>query len=196
MSLAILLSRAQMGVQAPEVSVETHITGGLPRFSIVGLPEAAVRESKERVRSAIMNSHFEFPARRITVNLAPADMPKEGGRYDLAIAMSILIASQQLYQADYSLYEFAGELALSGTLRQTIGLVPFAIRCQKANRTLILPTDNAKEVQCVKQLQAHHATHLLDVCAHFSQADKKLPYIIASAQEDTIQAEIDLLEHC
>ncbi|MCD6046025.1 MAG: ATP-dependent protease [Gammaproteobacteria bacterium] len=180
MGLAILFSRAQIGVQAPVVTVETHITGGVPRFNIVGLPEAAVRESKERVRSAIMNSRFEFPARRITINLAPAEMPKEGGRYDLAIALGILIASEQLQKHDYSAYEFAGELALSGVLRPTTGLVPFAIHCQKAGKTLIVPVENAADVACVRHLQAHSAQHLLDVCAHFSKKSTPLPKIIAS----------------
>ncbi len=183
MGLAILFSRAQIGVQAPVVTVETHITGGLPRFNIVGLPEAAVRESKERVRSAIMNSQFEFPARRITINLAPAEMPKEGGRYDLAIALGILIASEQLKKHDYSVYEFAGELALSGSLRPTTGLVPFAIHCQKVGKTLIIPAENAADVTCVRHLQARSAQHLLDVCAHFSKKGMPLPEIIANSTQ-------------
>ena len=96
MSLTQLSTRAQEGINAPEVNVEVHIANGLPAFTIVGLPEAAVREARDRVRSAIINSGFEFPARRITVNLAPADLPKEGGRYDLAIALGILAASSQI----------------------------------------------------------------------------------------------------
>ncbi len=193
MGLAILFSRAQIGVQAPMVTVETHITGGVPRFNIVGLPEAAVRESKERVRSAIMNSQFEFPARRITINLAPADMPKEGGRYDLAIALGILIASQQLKKHDYSVYEFAGELALSGLLRPTTGLVPFAIHCQKAGKMLIVPADNATDVACVRHLQAYSATHLLDVCAYFAEKSIPLPKIIATtAQKKEHPSHFDL----
>lgn len=194
MGLAILFSRAQIGVQAPLVTVETHITGGLPRFHIVGLPEAALRESRERVRSAIINSQFEFPARRITVNLAPADMPKEGGRYDLAIALSILIASGQLKKRDYSQYEFAGELALSGALRSTIGLVPFAIQSQKANKTLILPLDNALDVRCVRHLKARSAQHLLDVCAHFSKQEALLPEVIASPITEIKQPDFDLCD--
>lgn len=192
MGLAILFSRAQIGVQAPLVTVETHITGGLPRFHIVGLPEAAVKESRERVRSAIINSQFEFPARRITVNLAPADMPKEGGRYDLAIALSILIASQQLKKHDYDQYEFAGELALSGAVRATVGLVPFAIQSQKAGRTLILPVDNALNVGCVRHLKAYAAKHLLEVCAHFSKEGMLLPEVVASALVEEKQADFDL----
>ena len=96
MSLATVMSRASVGIEAPQVHVEVHITGGLPKFAIVGLPEATVRESKDRVRSAIINSRFEFPKRRITVNLAPAELPKDGSRFDLPIAVGILAATGQL----------------------------------------------------------------------------------------------------
>lgn len=192
MGLAILFSRAQIGVQAPPVTVETHITGGVPRFHIVGLPEAAVRESRERVRSAILNSKFEFPARRITVNLAPADMPKEGGRYDLPIALSILIASEQLKKHDYAQYEFAGELALSGELRSTVGLISFAIQSQKADRTLILPRGNALEVSCVPNLEAYSARHLLDVCAHFCGHLSSLNKVIITPVKRIQEREKDL----
>lgn len=192
MGLAILFSRAQIGVQAPLVTVETHITGGLPRFHIVGLPEAAVRESRERVRSAIINSQFSFPARRITVNLAPADMPKEGGRYDLAIALSILIASEQLKKCDFDQYEFAGELALSGALRSTVGLVPFAIQSQKAGKTLIMPKDNVLDVCCVRHLKARAAEHLLDVCAHFSKQETILPEVVTTFSVEAKQSDVDL----
>lgn len=192
MGLAILFSRAQIGVQAPLVTVETHITGGLPRFHIVGLPEAAVRESGERVRSAIINSKFEFPRRRITVNLAPADMPKQGGRYDLAIALGILIASGQLRQCDYSQYEFSGELELSGSLRATVGLVPFAIQCQKANKTLILPMDNAIDVGYVRNLKARAAKHLLDVCAYLCDQENELLEVRAIPITEIKQPYFDL----
>ena len=96
MSLSTILTRARLGIEAPLVQVETHLSNGLPSLAIVGLPEAAVKESKDRVRSALLNAGFEFPARRITINLAPADLPKEGGRFDLAIALGILTASGQL----------------------------------------------------------------------------------------------------
>ncbi len=186
MSLAIVFSRGQMGIQAPQVIIETHITGGLPRFSMVGLPETAVKESKDRVRSAIINSQFEFPARRITINLAPADMPKEGGRYDLAIALSILIASAQLPKHDFSAYEFTGELALSGALRATTGLACFAIQTQKSGKILILPEENGSEVQFIRHLQALLASHLLEVCAHFSAQPIKLkPLKLKSNVEST-----------
>ena len=114
MSLAVVHTRAQNGIEAPPVSVEVHLSNGLPSLSIVGLPETAVKESKDRVRSAIINSRFEFPARRITINLAPADLPKEGGRFDLAIAIGILAASGQIPTDKLTDYEFIGELALSG----------------------------------------------------------------------------------
>src|SRR6187401_687490 len=117
MPLAILYSRAISGMESPLVTVEAHIANGLPSFTIVGLPEAEVKESKDRVRAALQNAQFEFPARRITVNLAPADLPKESGRYDLPIALGILAATGQIPTHDLGRYEFAGELALTGELR-------------------------------------------------------------------------------
>src|SRR3990167_263760 len=167
-SFTTLLSRAYAGINAPLVSVETHITSGLPRFYMVGLPETAVKESKERVRSAIINSNFEFPPFRITINLAPADLPKQGGRFDLAIALGILIASHQL-PAITDQCEFAGELGLSGEIRAIHGALPFALATQKANRTLIIARDNQDDVGILTNLQAYTANHLLDICAHFSK---------------------------
>ena len=114
MSLATVMSRASVGIEAPPVQVEVHITGGLPKFAIVGLPEATVRESKDRVRSAIINSRFEFPKRRITVNLAPAELPKDGSRFDLPIAAGILAATGQLCHDRLHEHELIGELALDG----------------------------------------------------------------------------------
>ena len=125
MSLAVVYSRAQLGVQAPLVSVEVHLSNGLPSLSIVGLPETAVRESKERMRSALLNSGFEFPAKRITINLAPADLPKQGGRYDLAIALGVLAASGQIPRTALDGHEFVAELALGGTIRPVQGILPF-----------------------------------------------------------------------
>ena len=113
MSLAVVYSRASLGIDAPLVSVEVHLSNGLPAFNIVGLPEASVKESRDRVRSALINGNFEFPAKRITVNLAPADLPKEGGRFDLAIALGILAASGQIPDKLIAEYEFLGELALT-----------------------------------------------------------------------------------
>lgn len=164
--LAILYTRATHGLDAPLVSVETHISNGLPRLSIVGLAEAEVQESKDRVRSAIINSGFEFPSRRITVNLAPADLPKTGSRYDLPIALSILIASEQLNINDINRYEFAGELALSGTLRPFKGALAIAIGARHAKRNLIIPIENAIEATMPQDNVVYAAQNLLEVCLH------------------------------
>jgi len=172
MSLAIIYSRASAGIQAPSVAVEVHLSKGLPSFSIAGLPEAAVKESRHRVRSAIINSQLEFPVRRITVNLAPADIPKEGGRFDLAIALGILVASEQLPSDQLDKFEFAGELALSGELRPIRGVLPFAIASKNANRQLIISNENAHEAKLVEGIQIYSATHLLDVCAHLKGIKK------------------------
>ncbi|OQX40515.1 MAG: hypothetical protein B0D88_08565, partial [Candidatus Sedimenticola endophacoides] len=149
MSLALVHSRARAGIDAPAVAVEVHLANGLPALSIVGLPEMAVRESKDRVRGALLNSHFEFPPRRITINLAPADLPKEGGSFDLAIAMGILAASGQIPGGDLGHYEFIGELALSGELRPVRGVLPAALACRARGRALILPQENADEAALV-----------------------------------------------
>ena len=146
MSLAILYSRGQSGIDAPEVVVEVHLANGLPSLSIVGLPETAVKESKDRVRGALLNSHFEFPTRRITINLAPADLPKDGGRYDLAIALGILAASGQIPTMELHDYEFAAELALSGELRPVRGILPVAIKARDAGRKLVVAAANADGV--------------------------------------------------
>ncbi|MDF3054846.1 MAG: ATP-dependent protease [Gammaproteobacteria bacterium] len=166
MSLAIVYSRGSRDIHAPSVTVEAHLSGGLPRFNVVGLPETAVKESKERVRSALMSTHFQFPAIRITVNLAPADLPKYGGRFDLPIALSILAASKQIPSNALTEYEFVGELALSGELRPIHGALPIAIATRDANRTLILPEANAQEASLPKGLKLIPAKHLLEVCAH------------------------------
>lgn len=166
MSLAITYSRASIGIMAPLVTVETHISNGLPRLNIVGLPETVVKESKDRVRSAIINSHFSFPSRRITVNLAPAELPKHGGRYDLAIALGILAASEQIPQQKLTNYEFAGELALTGELRQVPGMLPFALGTYKANNTLILPIENTNEAGLIHGIKLIPARSLLEVCGH------------------------------
>ena len=166
MSLAIVYSRAQAGMDAPLVSVEVHLSNGLPGLSIVGLPETAVRESKDRVRGAILNSLFEFPARRITINLAPADLPKEGGRYDLPIALGILAASGQIPGGELDRYEFAGELALSGQLRAVDGALPMALHMQKTQRVLVIPLENAAEASLVRDVQIVPARHLLEITRH------------------------------
>ncbi|RIV58356.1 ATP-binding protein, partial [Burkholderia pseudomallei] len=130
MSLAVVRSRAPAAGRAPEVTVEVHLANGLPSFSIVGLPDLEVRESRERVRAALQNCGFEFPVRRITVNLAPADLPKESGRFDLPIALGILAASGQLPAGALDGREFAGELSLTGALRPMRGA--FAMACGTA----------------------------------------------------------------
>jgi magnesium chelatase family protein len=164
--LSILHSRGQAGIQSPYVTVETHITGGLPSFSIVGLAEAAVKESRDRVRSALINCQFDFPVRRITVNLAPADIPKEGGRFDLPIALGILAATSQIPLTVLAEYEFAGELALSGELRPIRGILPFALATKEAGRSLIVPEENFDEASLVEGLRVFPAKHLLEVSAH------------------------------
>ena len=166
MSLAIVYSRAKLGIEAPQVTVEVHLSGGLPNLSIVGLPEAAVKESKDRVRSAILNSYLEFPSRRITVNLAPADLPKEGGRYDLAIALGILAASGQIPLESLQQYEFLGELALSGELRPVNAALPASLAAADKNRALIISRANAAEAALGSQSRVFAADSLLQVCAH------------------------------
>ncbi|MDZ7660775.1 YifB family Mg chelatase-like AAA ATPase [Thiohalophilus sp.] len=166
MNLAVVYTRAQCGVDAPLVSVETHLSNGLPGLSIVGLPETEVKESKDRVRAALLNSRFEYPARRITVNLAPADLPKEGGRFDLAIALGILAASGQLPVDALARYEFLGELALGGALRPVRGALPASIHSRRAQRCLILPAENLAEATLIQEAEVLAAAHLSEVCAH------------------------------
>ena len=165
MSLAQLNTRAQLGIDAPSVRVEVHIANGLPAFTVVGLPETAVREARDRVRSAIVNSSFEFPARRITVNLAPADLPKEGGRYDLAIALGILGASEQIDLKPIQGYDCYGELALSGALRKVSGLLPALIASQRDDTRTIIPRQNRSEAQLLRDSRTHLADSLHQVCA-------------------------------
>jgi len=193
--LAIIYSRAGAGLDAPLVSVEAHISRGLPRLSIVGLPEAEVKESKDRVRSAILNSQFEFPPLRITINLAPADLPKEGGRFDLPIALGILAASGQLSLARLSDYEFAGELALSGQLRPFKGVLPFAISTRKAKRALIIPDENSFEASMPQDNLVYPAKTLLDVCKHLENTKLLKPYIfIPPKEEQLINAQLDMAD--
>ena len=165
MSLATVMSRASVGIEAPPVQVEVHITGGLPKFAIVGLPEATVRESKDRVRSAIINSRFEFPQRRITVNLAPADLPKDGSRYDLPIAVGILAATGQIGHDRFDKHELIGELALDGALRRTGGSLPAALHARDAGRTLVLPAGDAPEAALAAGVRLFPARHLGEVHA-------------------------------
>ncbi len=168
MSLAVIFSRAQCGIDAPLVHVETHLANGLPALSIVGLPDTEVKESKDRVRAALLNSQFEFPARRITINLAPADLPKGSGRFDLAIALGILAASGQIPRQSLADYEFFGELALSGELRPVRGMLPAALHTREMQRKLVLPSANADEAALISGVEIIPANHLLDVCAHLA----------------------------
>ncbi len=177
MSLAVLKSRALAGMHAPEVTVEVHLANGLPSFTIVGLPETEVKESKDRVRAALQNARFEFPARRITVNLAPADLPKESGRFDLPIALGILAASGQMPSDALDQYEFAGELSLSGELRPIRGALAMTFAMHRdgdasgSQRSFILPRANADEAALVGNATIYPADSLLHVCAHFAAAD-------------------------
>lgn len=191
MSLAIVYSRGINGIDAPEVTVEVHVSGGNPKFYIVGLPETAVKESKERVRSAIINTHFEYPSHRITVNLAPADLPKEGGRFDLPIALGILAATRQIPIEVLQHYEFTGELALNGELRAISGILPFAIQTRQQQRQLILPQENLAEASLVNHLSLYPAKHLIDVCAHLIGKQQLREYK-SQATEPKIAHEVDL----
>ena len=145
MNLAILRCRAQYGTEAPPVTIEVFLSGGLPAFTIVGLAETAVRESKDRVRGALMSSGFEFPQQRITISLGPAEMRKTGGRYDLAIALGILAARRQFPADALQRVECYGELALSGDLRPVTGLLPAVIKAHEAGHRVIVPQANAAE---------------------------------------------------
>lgn len=139
MALAIAHSRGLDGLNAPPVIVEAHLASGLPSFTLVGLPDTEVKEARDRVRAAIVNSGFEFPSKRITVNLAPADLPKESGRFDLPIALGILAASGQLPASALGAYEFAGELSLSGELRPIRGALAMALQTREDGKSFILP---------------------------------------------------------
>ncbi|MGH8251813.1 MAG: YifB family Mg chelatase-like AAA ATPase [Steroidobacteraceae bacterium] len=164
MSLATVMTRAQFGLDAPPVRVEVHCGAGLPQFSIVGLAETAVRESRQRVRAALEHCEFEFPAGHVTVNLAPADLPKEGGRFDLAVALGILAASGQLAAASLEGIEFYGELSLSGELRPVRGTLPAAMHAASAGHRLVVPAANAEEARVARGASAAGAAALSSVC--------------------------------
>jgi magnesium chelatase family protein len=166
MTLATLLSRTPQGLEAPLVRVEVDVGSGLPAFSVVGLLETAVKESKDRVRSALANCGYEFPAGRVVVNLAPADLPKEGGRFDLAIAVGILIASEQLPPGPFDRVELYGELSLGGDLHSTRGLLPSALQAARLGHSLVVPAVNAGEAALARNARVHVASHLREVCQH------------------------------
>lgn len=161
-----------MGVDAVPVQVEVHVAGGLPALSIVGMPETAVRESKDRVRAALLNSGFEFPARRITVNLAPADLPKSGGRFDLPIALGLLAASGQIDPGSLAAHEFIGELALGGELRSVNGALPTALAVQREGRSLVVPIENASEASLAENCPVYASGSLLHLCNHLVTVEK------------------------
>jgi magnesium chelatase family protein len=172
-AFARVACRAQLGLQAPLVQVEVSLAAGLPAFCIVGLPATVIKESKERVRAALVNSGFTFPAGRITVSLAPAELPKEGGRFDLPIALGVLLASGQLRAHTHggeTLWEFYGELGLTGELKPVRGLLLAAVHARRNGHELIVPHGNAAEACAAAPTQVRAAGHLLEVCAHVSGA--------------------------
>jgi magnesium chelatase family protein len=193
MSYATTLCRAALGVEAPLVTVETHLANGLPAFTIVGLPEKAVQESRERVRSALLNSGFDFPARRITVNLAPADVPKYGSRFDVAISVGILLASGQLPEAAAAGYELLGELSLAGAIRPVSGVLPAALCAAASNARLVVPHENADEACLVKRLEVFPADHLLTLTGHLN-GDSPIAAASAAPPQSLPSAGLDLAD--
>ncbi|MEO5622380.1 MAG: magnesium chelatase domain-containing protein, partial [Dokdonella sp.] len=179
MSLAIVYTRAQDGIDAPLVTCEVHLSGGLPGTSIVGLPETAVKEARDRVRAAILNAQLDYPQRRVTVNLAPADLPKDGGRFDLPIALGILAANGMLPHAALADCEFIGELALSGELRPVRGVLPAVLHATRAGRRVVVPRENGAEAALVSGADVRVAGSLLEVCAHLA-GRIDLPAAVAS----------------
>jgi magnesium chelatase family protein len=168
MTVASVASRALAGVDAPEVAVEVHLGPGLPAFHIVGLPDAEVREARDRVRAALNHARFEFPARRITVNLAPAELPKDSSRFDLPIALGIIAASGQLMPEALQGLEFAGELSLTGELRPVRGALAMALSARTAGRAFVLPEGNAPQAALAEGARILPARNLLDVVAHLA----------------------------
>jgi magnesium chelatase family protein len=195
MSVAVLYSRSLSGVHAPLVTVEVHLSGGLPAINIVGLPEAEVRESRDRVKAALQNAAFEFPQRKVTINLAPADVPKESARFDLPIAIGILAASGQVPAEALKEYEFAGELALTGELRPVRGAFAMALQSRADGRTFVLPAQSAQEAANVPTAQILGPKTLLEVVAHL-HGREKLPFasVNASAQATSQTTYPDLNE--
>ncbi|OOF70061.1 YifB family Mg chelatase-like AAA ATPase [Rodentibacter caecimuris] len=197
MSLAIVYSRASMGVQAPLVTIEVHLSNGKPGFTLVGLPEKTVKEAQDRVRSALLNAQFKYPAKRITVNLAPADLPKEGGRFDLPIAIGILAASGQINGERLSTFELIGELALTGQLRSVHGVIPAILAAQKVKRKVIIAAQNANEASLISMQDTYFAESLLDV-VKFLNKDITLPLASEISQQSAVdfssQSTLDLTD--
>ncbi len=190
MPIATVYTRACVGVDAPLVTVEVHLSPGLPGVSIVGLPEAAVREARDRVRSALQVSGFEMPRRRITVNLAPADLPKQGGGFDLPIALGILAASKQIPDEPLARYEFMGELALSGALRPIRGALPAALAAGRSQRALLLACDSADEAALAPELDVFAADHLLAVTQHLRGDNTLSPHKKTPADREQMGADL------
>ena len=190
MALARLISRGQAGLDAYEVSVEVHLAGGLPGFAVTGLPTAAVRESKDRVKAALQNCGFQIPAERVTVHLGPADVPKDGGRFDLAIALGVIQAKEHREWKTHDT-EFLGELTLSGELRAVDGAVSAALAARDAGRRIVVPAENAGEASFVRDAAVHGARHLLDVIAELD-GSRPLPRVAAQAQAPSAETAPDL----
>ena len=180
MGLALVHSRAGVGVAAPAVNVEVHLGGGLPRMSLVGLPETALREAKDRVKAALLNANFDFPAKLITISLTPAVLPKEGSRFDLPIALGILAASRQVPDDKFKQFEFIGELSLSGELNPVKGVLPVALRAKEAGRGLIVPRGNGAEAALAKGPRQFEASSLLSVVAWLHDKEE-LPTTVANS---------------
>ena len=195
MSLAVVYTRAQAGVVAPLVACEVHLSGGLPGISIVGLPEAAVKEARDRVRAAILNAQLEYPQRRVTVNLAPADLPKDGGRFDLPIALGILAANGGLPREALAGHEFVGELALSGELRPVQGVLPAVLHATRIGRRVVVPRGNGAEAALVSGADVRVADSLLEVCAHLAgRGELELAAAAPAAASDAATDVADLAE--
>lgn len=192
MSLSRVFTRASIGVNAPLIEIEVHISNGMPNFTLVGLPEVTVKEAKDRVRSAIINSGYTFPSKKITVNLSPADLPKEGSRYDLPIAIAILAASGQIDDKALDRYEFLGELSLSGEIKSVRGAIPSCLESQKANRQMILSEGNQTEIGLIENNNVLIATHLSDILMHLNQQQHLAQcQTQISVQEEEWQSDLD-----
>ncbi len=194
MPLAIVHSRGLDGLSAPEVAVEVHLTGGLPNVTLVGLPDTEVKEARDRVRAALQNSGFEFPSKRITVNLTPADLPKESGRFDLPIALGILAASGQIPGKALNDYEFAGELSLSGHLRPIRGALAMVLAAGSRGRCFVLPETSAREAALAREVRVLTATTLLEVCAHLSGQGELSECVASPDIDDGADAYPDLAD--
>ena len=201
MSFAQVHTRSVVGLSAPQVLVEVHLSQGLPALTIVGLPEASVRESKDRVRSAMLNSGYDFPSRRLTINLAPADLPKDGARLDLPISIGILAASGQIDERVLADFELVGELSLNGELRAVTGVlaVARAIKAAKSGKTLIVPKDNAQEAVRVTGVTVLAAENLAQVCRHLDvvsgvnrNESERLSPVVPSIETQAPKRQLDL----